>query len=225
MWDVSQIARTDPQRGVLLTQSPSADALRALVLEALKTALLRGRARMAAERSSGSARDPRAVIQFWVGSQLFDWFFNSENGYRAQYRSGPGAGLTYNDRIIIEARGLLLDLLPPVITVRVFTSGFHDAGAENVATREWTRSLHSSLSKIWMCGSLIQTDGSQPTSLPVGLDNTRINVGSTHDWASITRIDADAWLEIKGAFVGEQGCYQPKDPAERARRLHSHGEA
>ncbi len=35
----------------------------------------------------------------------------------------------------------------------------------------------------------------------------------------------DAWLEIKGAFVGSRRCYQPKDPALRAHRLHTHGEA
>jgi hypothetical protein len=225
MWDVSQIANTDPQRGARLVQSPMASALRTLVLEALKTALLRGTARLAAERSSSNARDPRAVIQFWVGSQLFDWFFNGENGYRAQYRAGSEIGLAYNDTIIVEAGRLILDLLPPVITVRALTAEFHDAGAENVATREWSRSLQSSLSKIWMCGALIQTDGAQPTSLPTGMDGARIDVGLSHEWASISRIDADAWLEIKGAFVGDRGCYQPKPPEERARRLHSHGEA
>jgi hypothetical protein len=225
MWDVSQIANTDPQRGAHLVQSPSASVLRTLVLEALRTALLLGTARLAAERSSANARDPRAVVQFWVGSQLFDWFFNGENGYRAQYRAGAEAGLTYNDTIIVEARRLLLDLLRPVITVRVLTAEFHDGGAESVATREWSRSLQPVLSKIWMCGTLVQTDGSQPVSLPTGMDGARINVGSTHDWASISRIDADAWLEIKGAFVGDRGCYQPKPPEERARRLHSRGEA
>lgn len=225
MWDVSEIANADPERGAHLLQPPSATALSTLVLEALKTALLRGTARMAAERSSANAKASRAVIQFWVGSKLFDWFFNCENGYRAQYRSDPAIGLRYNGRIIVEARQLLLDLLPPVMTVRVLTPGFHDAGPRNVATREWSKSLQPVLSNIWMSGVMLQTDGSQATSLPAGIDGARIKVGSTHDWASISRIDADAWLEIKGAFVGARGCYQPKDPVQRARWLHTHGEA
>jgi hypothetical protein len=225
MWDVSQIATTDPQRGAHLLQSPPPSALRALLLEALKTALLRGTARLASERSSTNDEDSRAVIQFWTGSKLFDWFFNGENGYRAQYRAGTDTGLAYDDMIVVGARRLLLGLLPPVITVRVLTAGFHDAGAENVATREWSRSLQPSLSKTWMCGALIQTDGAQPTSLPVGIDVARIDVGLTDHWASISRIDADAWLEIKGAFVGDRTFYQPEDPAERARRLHTRGEA
>ena len=76
-----------------------------------------------------------------------------------------------------------------------------------------------------MCGVLIQTDGSQPTSLPTGIDGARINVGSVHKWASISRHEADAWLEIKGAFAGDHGFYQPEDPEGRALRLNTHGEA
>jgi hypothetical protein len=225
MWDVSEIANSDPERGALLLQPPSASSLRALLVEAVKTALVRGTARLAAERSSGNPEESRAVVQFWVGSKVFDWFFNCECGYRAQYRADPEIGLRYNDDLVGDARQLLLNLLPPVITVRVLTPSFEDAGAENVATRAWSKSLQPVLSKVWMCGVLIQTDGSQPTSLPTGIDGTRIKVGLTHDWASISRIDPDAWLEIKGAFVGHRECYQPKDPRQRADWLQAHGEA
>ena len=57
------------------------------------------------------------------------------------------------------------------------------------------------------------------------VDGAHINVGSGHDWASISRDDADAWLEIKGAFGGTGGYYQPKNPRERASCLHHRGEA
>ena len=225
MWDVWEIANADPERGALLLQPPSASAFRNLLVEALKVALLLGTVRMAAERSSANAHELRAVAQFWVGSKLFDWFFNCETGYRAQYRADPEIGLRYNDTIIAEARQLFLDLLPPVITVRILTPAFEDAGKESVATREWSKSLQPILSKLWMCGVLIQTDGSQPTSLPAGLDGAHIRVGLTHDWASISRVEGDAWLEIKGAFGGRSGYYQPKDPRQRAERLHARGEA
>src|SRR4029079_12692868 len=155
----------------------------------------------------------------------FDLLFNCANGYRAQYRTDPEIGSQFNDAIIDDARQTLLDLLGPVIVVRILTSAFEDPGAQNVATREWSRSLRPVLSKIWMCGALIQTDGSQPTSLPTGVDGTHIKVGLAHDWASISRSDSDSWLEIKGAFGGSGPWYQPKDPQVRAHRLHSHGEA
>jgi hypothetical protein len=225
MWDVSDIASTDPERRAVLLSPPSASALRTLLNEALKSALVRGTARLAAERSSRSPRELRAVAQFWVGSKIFDWFFNCANGYRAQYRADPEIGLRYNDGIINDARQTFLDLLGPVIAVRMLTPAFEDAGMQNVATREWSKSLQPVLSKVWMCGVLIQTDGSQPTSLPAGLDGAHINVGSGHDWASISRDDADAWLEIKGAFGGTGGYYQPKNPRERASCLHHRGEA
>lgn len=224
-WDVSEIANGDPERGALLLQSPSASALRDLLVEALKAALVRGTVRLAAEQSSANSHEVRAVAQFWVGSKLFDWFFNCENGYRAQYRAAPEIGLRFNDTIIAEARQLFLGLLPPVTTVRILTSGFEDAGEEKVATRAWSESLRPGLSKLWMCGVLIQTDGSQPTSLPTGLDGARIGVGLAYEWASISRIEADAWLEIKGAFGGSGGYYQPKDPKQRADCLHLRGEA
>jgi hypothetical protein len=225
MWDVSEIVNADRKRGARLLQPPSASALRTLLLEALRTALFRGTARLAAERSSADAHESRAIIQFWVGSKLFDWFFNCENGYRAQYRADPEIGLRYNDTIIVEARQLFLDLLPPVLTLRVLTPAFDDVGRENVATREWCKSLQPVLSKIWMCGVLIQTDGSQPTSLPTGMDGAHIKVGLTHDWASISRAEGDAWLEINGAFVGRRRSYQSQDPRQRAHWLHAHGEA
>jgi len=170
IWDVSEIAKFDRERGVLLIHPPSSSALRTLLKEALKSALVRGTARLGAEQSSANTYESRAVAQFWVGSKLLDWFFNSANGYRAQYRADPEVGLRYNDAIIAEARQLLLDLLPPVIAVRVLTPIFEDAGEKNVATRAWSRSLQPELSKVWMCGALIQTDGSQPTSLPTGID-------------------------------------------------------
>jgi len=225
VWDVSEVANTDRERRALLLQPPSASSLRTLLVKALTAALVRGTARLAAERRSDNPQESRAVAQFWVGSKVFDWFFNGENGYRAQYRAGAQIGLQYNDSIIADARQLFVDLLPPVVTVRVLTAGFEDTGSENVATRAWSRSLQPVLSKVWMCGVLIQTDGSQPTSLPTGIDGARINVGSVHKWASISRHEADAWLEIKGAFAGDHGFYQPEDPEGRALRLNTHGEA
>jgi len=225
MWDLSEIVDAVPERGARLLQAPCANDLRGLILSALRKALIRGTARLGAEESSTNVQESRAVIQFWVGSTLFDWFFNGPDGYRAQYRAGPEAGTVFNGTIVFEARRLIAELLPPVLPVRVLTSRFGDVSGVNIATREWTRSLDPALSKIWMCGLLIQTDGSQPTSLPLGLDGARINVGLPYDWLSVSRTDADSWLDIKGAFVGRSGCYQHKDPGERAQRLHTHGEA
>lgn len=56
-----------------------------------------------------------------------------------------------------------------------------------MAVREWSKSLQPVLSKIWMCGVLIQTDGSQPTSLPTGIDGAHIKVGLGYDSASISK--------------------------------------
>lgn len=226
MWDLSEIVDADPERGARLLQAPTASELRGLLSDSLRRALIRGTARLGAEQSSSSSSDLRAVIQFCVGSKLFDWVFNCSNGYRAQYRADPDTGRLFNEKIIVEARRLLVELLPPVMAVRVLTSKFSDAGGVSVATRGWAESLDPALSKIWMSGLLIQTDGSQPTSLPLGIDGTRIGVGPSHGcWMSVSRNDADAWLDIKGAFVGRDGCYQPKDPVARAQRLHTHGEA
>jgi hypothetical protein len=225
MWDLTEIVDTDPERGVRLLQAPTANELLGRLADALRRALIRGTARFGAQQSSINSVESRAVIQFWVGSMLFDWFFNGPNGYRAQYRADPATGSAFNEKIILEARHLIVELLPPVIAVRLMAADFSDAGGMNIATREWAQSLDPTLSKVWMCGLLIQTDGSQPTSLPLGIDGTRINVGLSRAWRSVSRADADAWFDIKGAFVGSAGCYQPKDPVVRAQRLHTHGEA
>ena len=225
MWDLSEIIEADPVRGSRLVEAPTESDLRRLLLGALEQALIKGRARLGAEQSSNNPKELRAVVQFWVGSTLFDWFFNGPNGYRAQFRANPETGRLFNQTFIFEARRLLVELLPPVLTVRALTPRFGDAGSMQTTIRDWTRSLDPALSNVWMTGLLIQSDGSQPTSLPLGMDGARIDVGLPFGWMSVSRTDADAWLDIKGAFVGPGVLYQPTDPVERAQRLHTHGEA
>ena len=60
--------------------------------------------------------------------------------------------------------------------------------------------------------------------LPLGFNNEKLLLPNNVRWPALSRDDQDAWLEVKGAFVGEQ-VYQPKDPFFRAIRLHVSGEA
>ena len=50
------------------------------------------------------------------------------------------------------------------------------------------------------------------------VDGAHINVGSGHDWASISRDDADAWLEIKGA-LGESAAIMSPSTQENVPRV------
>jgi len=52
------------------------------------------------EQADENATHLRAVIQFYVGQPLFDWFFNATTGYRAQFRIGWQNGLARNEALI-----------------------------------------------------------------------------------------------------------------------------
>jgi hypothetical protein len=53
----------------------------------------------------------------------------------------------------------------------------------------------------------------------------RIRLEGGQTWAAPAGDNVDSWLDIKGAFLGKNGPYQPKDPIERAIKLCETGRA
>jgi hypothetical protein len=67
----------------------------------------------------GSARgydrfkgDPRAIIQFKVNRSLYDLFFNSRTGYRAQFWRSPDMGVSANAFLVANLLAEVCDLDP-----------------------------------------------------------------------------------------------------------------
>jgi hypothetical protein len=224
MWCFTDIATREPQRISFLKGAPSWAALVEQVVRKLVNACQKGNIRLGMEQAEACPTDLRVVVQFHVGETLFDQFFNSLNGYRANFRQGWEIGLSHNEEIITALVGALAADLPSRVVARHLTARFEDCGAINVSRESIITLLEPFLSKIWFCGKLILAEG-KVLPLPTGTVGPRLLLDDGTTWAAPARDESDAWLDVKGAFLGRIGLYQPKDPVVRAKRLQEAGEA
>lgn len=223
-WRFDDIACAEPARVLLLESAGSPAALLQAVGGALDTALTAGTIRLGTEQRSNGPANLRVVVQFPVGLRLFDWFFNARTGYRAHFRTHRDAGLDFNRRIIEVLRSRLDVAVPVVVLGRQLDGDFKDCGPTRISKEFLMSSITQDLSKVWFCTELIGIDGGT-TDLPTGIIGRRILLEHGTSWAAPYRDDLSAWLDVKGAFVGEAGPYQLKDPKTRAETLQVTGTA
>lgn len=220
-WRFDEIAEMDPARAATLESAGSPDELIAAIRVALQDGLAGTSVRLGFERAEGRNHNCRAVIQFAVGEGLFDWFFNARTGYRAHFRVAPARGLAFNGRVIGSLALILARRLPDPVQCTDLSEKFEDCGRINISRNEFLASLATDapLSKVWFCSQRIGRQGGIER-LPLGVGGPKIVLdGTSPPWAAPARDDGEAWLEVKGAFVGTDAPFQPKDPMCRARRL------
>lgn len=223
-WSFTEIAATHPCRASALEAAPSASAILRSVAEKMRQSANAGRLYVGMEQARLKPGDHRVVIQFQVGETLFDQFFNARTGYRAQFRRDWHIGVSYNRKLIERMRRSVASVLPSEVSTRCLTADFEDCGCFIVPRERIHNSLDPDLSKIWFCGRRMTHNG-EVVQLPSGATGPRLRLDDATTWAALAREDADAWLELKGAFVGSDGPYQPKDPVTRAKNLQKSGEA
>ncbi len=224
VWSFDAIRNEAPARASLLSNSPTPSELSAAIGSKLESALLKGNAMFALEQAHRNPIEVRAVVQFRVGATLFDQFFNSTNGYRAQYRRSWQLGLTFNRLTIENLRAVLSKSSATNWSGRLLNADFDDIGSTEIPRIQVLESLCARLSKIWFCTRLVTyNSGVRPLASGVGGPRLKLDDGTT--WAAPTREDVDSWLEAKGAFLTESGLWQPKDPKQRALQLEKTGEA
>lgn len=168
----------------------------------------------------------RAVVQVPVGTELFEKFFNSSNGYRAMFRRGRRIGSATNAGLIDVVRSLLSSHLPKsigAILVRKVRDGLQLAGHQNMPLSTFLRSLDPSLAKVWYATEEITSESIR--WLSSGVSDSKIDVGLEHTWSKIEQNAGDCIIEVKGAFVGSCGLFQVKDPELRAIGLSTTGAA
>lgn len=223
-WRFDAIASSEPDRASALKVAGPPRALIKALQSALEEALGIGEVRLGREHAASQWDDCRAVLQFGVGAQLFDWFFNARTGYRAHFRVCYECGLMFNNQIIETLRLHLDGSLPIFVPGRELNSEFEDCGEAQIPKGFLIASLASDLSKVWFCTKRIGPSG-EIELLPTGVVGPRILLDGEHSWAAPYRADNSAWLDVKGAFLGNAAPYQPKDPIARAKRLQATGEA
>jgi hypothetical protein len=223
-WAFDEIIGAAPDRAAALKGAKCPRALQEALEKALVQAFDHNDVRFGREQAASCSDDWRSVVQFSVGSSLFDWFFNARTGYRAHFKSDYKRGLKFNDAIIEVIAATIHARTPDTFCVTQLDAEFKYCDSI-VITREafMVVSLASKLSKIWLCSKRIEAAG-EVKMLPWAIGGPKIRVGMS-DWVAFCQ-DADAaWLEVKGAFSGNCGLYQPKGPIRRAQRLQQTGTA
>ena len=76
----------------------------------------------------------RPVYSIYVGKKLFDWFFNSEKGYRAAYFRSPTEGLKANQHFI---ESLIPALLESDKTTPIFDKEFIEESLKSPSAKAW----------------------------------------------------------------------------------------
>jgi hypothetical protein len=127
-WRFDAILAAEPHRGAVLDADFSPSSLLAGVCGALGNALKIKNVRFPRERAEGRPNDYRAVVQFGLGTPLFDWFFNGRMGYRAHFRTHYEWGPKFNGQLIDALRGILDKELQDTVTGRELDGRFEDVG-------------------------------------------------------------------------------------------------
>jgi hypothetical protein len=168
----------------------------------------------------------RAAIQVPVIEEIFEWFFNSPEGYRAMFRRGRRVGGAANAALIDVVVSILAKTVTESIDallVKKVGDTLHLAGRQEISRSTFLRSLDPSLAKVWYATQEISPEGIR--WLSSGVSGSKIDVGLEHPWNKIQQGPGNCVIEVKGAFVGSCGLFQVKDPELRATGLSTTGAA
>ncbi|SER84600.1 hypothetical protein SAMN04244573_04439 [Azotobacter beijerinckii] len=225
LWTLDEFDAHDSERALRLRHAPSWSELVGAVREALHAAIESENVRFGVDESGRDSRDLRGVVQFPLGTLLFDWIFNSTTGYRAQFRIGRANGLAMNAQLIGEVTAELGRFATTDEVIHRYTSEFTYKESTQGKVSRVAATLDPKLSKVWVCEKLIGNTG-QIENLFVSRTGPKLVMPDTDPWSSLYPEDADGWLDVKGAFVPPTGQpYQLKSPEERAAKLEERGSA
>jgi hypothetical protein len=224
LWTFEAFDQDDAERGRHLHEAPPWPEQVQAVRGALRSAIKAGHARFGFDESSSDRNDLRGVIQFPIGSALFDWLFNGRTGYRAQFRIGSENGLLQNAHIISELSAQLSLSASQQIVAHRFTSDFQYKEPLPCTIGQVVASLDPKLSKIWACERLIGEDG-KVQDVFVSRTGPKLAFVDSEPWSSLYPEDTAGWLDVKGAFMSPNGAYQLKPPKDRAAKLEDRGSA
>jgi hypothetical protein len=221
-WDLSAIG--DAPRAARLSNTNGQDLVQQLA-DAIQSASEQpGGIRLGIEEASVDPNDMRSVVQFPVSPNLFDYFMNGRGGYRARYLVAAECGAHFNAQLVELLVAILADCIPCTVAVRRLSKDFEDLGAAECDSGAFLASLAPRLTKAWMCTALIQPSGGV-TPLALGLEIAQIGVPQRLPWRTFRRDCSDAWIDLKGAFLGPGRSLSVQSMEDRSRSLNRTGEA
>jgi hypothetical protein len=239
----------DEVRATRLESPWSPQDLLGSLVEALNGAADRGELRITVDSKRNAFTELRAIVQFQVTPELYDWFFNARTGYRAQFWIDPKVGLAFNRQIVEElTEALSRQVSAKVRARRIEVTSEHetrqeeDTGMIEITRDELLRSLAPDASKIWMGERLYSRDGGPIRDIGFAtLSDAAQNPASlcVPRWAEATNpktgekgeglrapfpCPENSWLDLKGGFLDAEGNpTQIKPQDERANHIHEYG--
>jgi hypothetical protein len=239
-WNFTNLEPLDPDRVSRLTAAGDPSALLTALEGELREAITEGTVRFGVDCNKGNRR---AIFQFPVARDIYDWFFNGRTGYRAQFWAGPVIGDRHNRRIVQRLRnaleGLPEEIIAREIDVEIIGAPREEIDKGPVRLRRETvlKSLDPQVAKIWICERLIQTNGSNPhPTLAAEIAQRHLPKLEIPRWASAEKDghigegvrapypeEPSGWLDLKGGFIGSDEVYQLKCPTKRSNDLCERG--
>lgn len=219
-WSFGKVERQDANRAQKLENVGSVEELISQIVNAMQAALGKDDLLIGLESHSCRPRDQRVVIQFYLGRDLYNWFFNGRTGYRAHFYADYRFGLELNEKLVKTLRNRLHDTLPDSISVWEMQRN----NTVSVSKSVIINSLECRMSKLWYCTKFIDN---RDTGNDIYSLTSKISLCGEREWAAPDSDEAWAWLDLKGAFLSHENAerYQSKGPVHRAKCLQEKGEA
>ncbi|MDQ7251065.1 hypothetical protein [Dongia sedimenti] len=245
-WSFEKIRDRDEARAARLESAESPDELIESLSASLTQACDSGAVRLAIDSKNNAFIEQRAIIQFHVEPELYDWFFNARTGYRAQFWIAPDNGQRFNERIIERVSAVVNEHLPLTVTARKIEVRHVDGSREDsdcgtiaLPRDQLLNSLVPYASKIWICERLCDPAGGhvQDIGLPVlsGAERSPEKLAIPR-WAEAVNpktgetgeglrsplaAPEHSWLDVKGGFLNAEGNPgQIKPQNDRAGQIH-----
>lgn len=158
----------------------------------------------------------RAVYCIHMGEKLFDWFFNSKNGYRAAYFRSPFEGLETNQNFI---ESLTPELIASDKTTPNFDKKFIEESLKSPSAKAWLAEVGKNLCEHCSGEWNSRQDNNEPEILNNRWEN---NIGQNAEWGRkapyLTKI------RIIGAFLNDHyDEFIPSSKRFRAKDINEDG--
>jgi hypothetical protein len=247
-WSFDAIRLEDPARADRLEHAGSPQLLLRALSQALEKAIERNTWRIAWNVREGAFVEVRAIVQFQVMPQTYDWFFNARTGYRSRFWIGPTLGCDFNRQVAESLRQvLLLDRLNQNLEARRIVVIYDrasrheiDLGSVSMCRDELVGSMDPEVSKIWISEWLYSADRqpdpigfavlsaaqqSAKLGVPKWADAINPSTGDKGEGLRAPYPTQDySWLDLKGGFLNPSGDPSHINaPDKRASNIHERG--
>lgn len=242
-WGFENIRAVDKMRAERLEHAGSPHALAEVLARELRKAMECREVRFATDSKRNEFKEWRAIVQFRVKPENYDWFFNARTGYRAQFYRSPAKGIDFNKIVVGSLSKVLSQCLPEAVRARqvdVNPSAPIDMGTITVTRDVIINSLAPTVAKIWIVeqryddekpcnvGLVVLSDAARylpKLSVPLWAKAKNSTTGEIGEGLRALFPSTDmSWLDLKGGFLDAEGNYSQIKPQEkRARQLHSFG--